>query len=82
VAGGAAQVDQAAFGQQEDRVAIRERVLVHLRLDVELGDAGKALSASTWISLSKWPMLQTMAWSFIWLRCSMVSTSLLPVVVT
>jgi hypothetical protein len=39
VAGGAAQVDQSAFGQQEDRAAIRERVLVHLRLDVELGDA-------------------------------------------
>ena len=43
---------------------------------------GNSFNASTWISLSKWPMLQTMAWSFMWLRCSMVSTSLLPVVVT
>ncbi|MNN46840.1 hypothetical protein D3C81_1612390 [compost metagenome] len=43
---------------------------------------GKATSASTWISLSKWPMLQTMAWSFIALRCSMRMMSLLPVVVT
>src|SRR6185437_3782083 len=36
VAGGAAQVDQAAFGQQEDRIAVGEDVLVHLRLDVDV----------------------------------------------
>jgi len=37
------------------------------------------LSAATWISLSKWPMLQTMARSFILRMCSMVMTSTLPV---
>ena len=31
------------------------------------------------ISLSKWPMLQTIAWSFICAMCSAVMTSLLPV---
>ena len=41
-----------------------------------------AASASTWISLSKWPMLQTMAWSFIACMCARVMMSLLPVVVT
>jgi hypothetical protein len=35
VAGGAAEVHEAAFGQHEDAVAGREGVLVHLRLDVE-----------------------------------------------
>ncbi len=40
------------------------------------------LRRSTWISLSKWPMLQTMAWSFIAAMCSKVITSQLPVVVT
>ncbi len=39
-------------------------------------------SAATWISLSKWPMLQTMARSFILRMCSMVMTSRLPVAVT
>ena len=33
------------------------------------------------ISLSKWPMLPTMALSFIWAMCSAVMMSLLPVVV-
>ena len=34
------------------------------------------------ISLSKWPMLPTMAWCFICAMCSAVMTSLLPVAVT
>ena len=34
------------------------------------------------ISLSKWPMLQTIAWSFIAAMCSWRMTPLLPVVVT
>ncbi len=38
--------------------------------------------AAIWISLSKWPMLQTMARCFIARMCSMVITSLLPVAVT
>ena len=39
MAGGATEVHQAAFGEQEDRIAAGEGVLVHLRLDVELLDA-------------------------------------------
>ena len=39
-------------------------------------------SAATSISLSKWPMLQTMAWSFIFFMCSCVITWQLPVAVT
>ena len=35
-----------------------------------------------WISLSKWPMLQTMAWSRIRSMCSSVMMSQLPVQVT
>merc|ERR1719460_1938951 len=38
-------------------------------------------SASIWISLSKWPMLPTMAFSFMPFMCSSVMMSLLPVVV-
>ena len=38
-------------------------------------------SAATWISLSKWPMLPTIAMSFIARMWSMRMTSLLPVVV-
>merc|ERR1719487_6545 len=38
-------------------------------------------SASIWISLSKWPMLPTMALFFIFFMCSSVMMSLLPVVV-
>ena len=39
-------------------------------------------SEATSISLSKWPMLQTMASSFMATMCSWRMTSLLPVVVT
>ena len=63
-------------------MSVRERVLVDLRFDGLLDDPGHASRASTWISLSKWPMLQTIAWSFIRLMCSAVMMSLLPVVVT
>merc|ERR1719310_1002544 len=38
-------------------------------------------SFSIWISLSKWPMLPTMALFFIFDMCSSVMMSLLPVVV-
>ena len=41
-----------------------------------------SFSRSTWISLSKWPMLQTIAWSFIFCMCSSVMMSQLPVQVT
>ena len=34
------------------------------------------------ISLSKWPMLPTIAWCFICAMCLAVMTSLLPVAVT
>jgi hypothetical protein len=41
-------------------VAVGEGVLVDLRLDVHALDAREtSCSASTWISLSKWPMLHT-----------------------
>ena len=42
---GAAQVHQAAFGQQIEAVAIREGVLIHLRLDVGAHNAGVGLQA-------------------------------------
>ena len=46
-------------------------MFVHLRF----------FSAATWISLSKWPMLPTIAMSFIARMWSRVMTSLLPVAV-
>jgi hypothetical protein len=67
VAGGAAQVHQAAFGQQDDALAVREDDVVDLRLDVF--PLVLAIDATS-ISLSKWPMLQTMALSFIAFMCS------------
>jgi len=39
VAGGATEIHQPAFGQQVNAVAAGKGVFVHLRLDVELGDA-------------------------------------------
>src|ERR1017187_9953201 len=39
MAGGATEVHQPALGQQVNAVAARKGVFVHLRLDVELGDA-------------------------------------------
>ena len=41
VAGGAAEIHQASFGQQEDAVAVRESVHIHLRLDVGPFHAGR-----------------------------------------
>ena len=43
---------------------------------------GTLASPAMSISLSKWPMLPTIAWCFIRAMCSAVMTSLLPVAVT
>ena len=43
VTGGATQIHQSSFGQQNDRVAIGERELVHLRLDLDVLDAATLL---------------------------------------
>ena len=59
-----------------------EQALNGMKPAIPLIDTGAAFKRSTWISLSKWPMLQTIAWFFIAVMCSSVSTSLLPVVVT
>ena len=40
------------------------------------------LSQATSISMSKWPMLQTIASSFIWSRCAAEDHSQQPVAVT
>ncbi len=42
---------------------------------------GKLSSPAMSISLSKWPMLATIAWNFIRCICSTVTTDLLPVAV-
>ena len=83
VAGGAAEVEQATLGQHDHRVPVGEHELVDLRLDVHpcvtsLMRSRPAMS----ISLSKWPMLPTIAWCFIRPMCSAVMMSLLPVAVT
>ena len=44
--------------------------------------AADASKRAIWISLSKWPMLQTIAWSRIRSMCSSVMMSQLPVQVT
>jgi hypothetical protein len=77
VAGAAAQVHQAALGQQDDALAVGEDDVVDLRLDLFPGQYFSSEAMS--ISLSKWPMLQTMAWSFIAAMCARVMTCLLPV---
>ena len=83
VARGVAEVQQPALGQHEDRVAVGEAPLVHLRLDVDPLDARRcAARPAMSISLSKWPMLPTIAWCFIRLMWSAVMMSLLPVAVT
>ena len=79
MAGGAAEVDEAALGEDDDLLAVGELDLVDLRLD--LGPLEVA-SAPIWISLSKWPMLQTIAMFFIARMWSSVMTSMLPVAVT
>jgi hypothetical protein len=71
VAGAAAQVHQAALGQHDDALAVGEDDVVDLRLDLfPLHFSTEAMS----ISLSKWPMLQTMALCFIAAMCSWVMT--------
>ncbi len=74
-----AEIDQPAFRQKDDALAIGNSIsstcgltLFHLKLR----------SDATWISESKWPILQTMARSFIARMCSRRMTSILPVQVT
>ena len=79
VAGAAAQVHQPALGQQDDPLAVREDDVIDLRLDL----LPRVLpSDATSISLSKWPMLHTMALFFIAFMWACVITLKLPVVVT
>ena len=40
MAGGATQIDQATFGQEENRIAGRESVFIDLRLDIRMFDSG------------------------------------------
>ena len=55
--------------------------LVDLRLDVDPLDARRRVRPAMSISLSKWPMLPTIALCFIRAMCSAVMMSLLPVAV-
>ena len=41
MAGGATEIDQTAFRQQDDAVPIGERVFIHLRFDFDFFDSGK-----------------------------------------
>ena len=81
VAGRVAEVQQAALGEHDDRVAVGEDPLVDLRLDVDPLDVRARRGPAMSISLSKWPMLPTIAWCFIRAMWSAVMMSLLPVVV-
>ena len=63
MARGVAEVEQAALRQQQDAVTVGEGVHVHLRLHLDMLQVAKAVHLS--ISLSKWPMLPTIAMSFI-----------------
>ena len=82
VAGRVAEVHQPALGEHDDRrSAVGERPHVDLRLDGLAVDAREASRPAMSISLSKWPMLPTIAWCFIRCICSTVTTSLLPVAV-
>ena len=84
MARGAAEVHQAAFGEQVNAACRPGRcILSYCGLMLSfLQRPWRCSSRSTWISLSKWPMLQTIAWSFIFSMCSSVMMSQLPVVVT
>jgi hypothetical protein len=77
VAGGAAEVQQAALGQDHHDLPIFEGPLVVLRLDVGPLDAlGLRQLPAMSISLSKWPMLPTIApCPSSWVMCSAVMTS-------
>ena len=46
VTGGAAEIHEAAFGEDEDGVTVGEDVLIDLRLDIALHDAGSLLKLS------------------------------------
>ena len=82
VAGRVAEVQQAALREHDHRVAVGEPPLVDLRLDVDPLDALRVLARPAMsISLSKWPMLPTIAWCFIRPMSSAVMMSLLPVAV-
>src|SRR4051812_28064787 len=81
VAGRIAEVEQAPLGQDDDAVAVGEDPLVDLRLDRHAPDAGGLLEPAMSISLSKWPMLPTMAWCFMRAMSAAVMMSLLPVAV-
>ncbi len=80
MAGGAAEIDEPPLGQDDEALAVGEDDLVDLRLDFLPLVVARA--RAIWISLSKWPMLQTMARFFIRRMWSRVMTSTLPVAVT
>jgi hypothetical protein len=65
-----AEVEQPALGEQDDRLAVGIDPLVDLRLDVDPLDAGVFVRPAMSISLSKWPMLPTMAPCFMRAMCS------------
>ena len=62
MAGGVAEVHQAALREDDDLLAIRELDLVDLRLDLV---HFMLRSAPIWISLSKCPILHMIATVFI-----------------
>ena len=78
--GAAAEVHEPALGEHDDALAVGEDDVVDLRLDVL--PLGTAASEAMSISLSKWPMLQTIASCFIRRMWSWVITFTLPVAVT
>ena len=63
VAGGVAEVHEAAFRQHDDLLAVREFDVVDLRLDLVPLEVLQARDLD--LAESKWPMLQTMALFFI-----------------
>ena len=80
---GRRQVDQPSFGQQVDAVARRAgRTPRRSRASCAWRLAKARASAGMSISTSKWPVLATMAPSFITSKCSRRSTWMSPVAVT
>ena len=86
VSGRIAEIHQPAFAEHDDAVpfgaVLGELPLVYLRLDVDLGRVEAARQSAMSISLSKCPMLHTIAWCFIRRIWSAVITSRQPVAVT
>ena len=83
MAGGATEVHEAAFGEQENVVPVREGVFVHLRLDVEALHAFglfRAVHLDFVVEMAdvsrRWPGPSSCS------MCSSVMMSQLPVVVT